>query len=143
MKQTRNCRIILVRYSRVNGEQSTLRKLLSYVRNNRNHWQIGGIIGRRLLAAGQPVRAVLRDAEKGRPWADRGCEVALATIEDAASLSAAFRGADAVLALVPSNFDPQPGFSEARSIAAALHSALKTARPTRVVYLSKITPSNR
>ena len=100
--------------------------------------QIGGVIGRILLDAGQPVRAVLRDVDKGRAWTDRGCEVALATIEDAASLTAAFRGAEGVFVLVPPNFDPQPGFPEARAIGAALRSALETARPARVVYLSTI-----
>src|SRR5258705_6103296 len=100
--------------------------------------QIGGVIGRILLDAGQPVRAVLRDADKGRAWTDRGCEVALATIEDATSLTAAFRETDGVFVLVPPNFDPQPGFPEARAIGAALRSALETAGPARVVYLSTI-----
>ncbi len=100
--------------------------------------QIGGIVGRTLLAAGQPVRAVVRDADKGRTWSARGCEVALATIDDAASLAAAFRGTTSVFVLVPPNFDPQPGFSEARAIAKALRSALETAGPARVVYLSTI-----
>jgi NAD(P)H dehydrogenase (quinone) len=97
--------------------------------------QIGGVIGRILLDAGQPVRAVLRDADKGRVWTDRGCEVALATIEDAAPLTAAFRGAEAIFVPVPPNFDPQPGFPEARAIGAALRTALETARPARVVFL--------
>src|SRR6266404_101821 len=100
--------------------------------------QIGGLIGRALLAAKKPVRAVVRDAEKGKAWATRGCEVALANIEDSSSLAAAFDGAEAVFVLVPPNFDPQPGFPEARVIGAALHSALETARPERVVYLSTI-----
>ena len=100
--------------------------------------QIGGVIGRILLAAGEPVRAILRDVNKGRAWMDGGCEVALASIEDAASLTAAFRGAEGVFLLVPPNFDPQPGFPEARVIGAVLRSALETARPQRVVYLSTI-----
>ena len=100
--------------------------------------QIGGVVGRLLLEAGQPVRAVVRNAGKGREWADRGCEVALATIEDAASLTAAFQGAQAVFVLVPPNFDPLPDFPEARAIGVALRSALETARPGRVVYLSTI-----
>ena len=82
--------------------------------------QIGGAIGRILLAAGQPIRAVLRDIDKGRAWTESGCEVALATIEDAASLTVAFRGAEGVFVLVPPNFDPQPGFPEARAIGPAL-----------------------
>jgi uncharacterized protein YbjT (DUF2867 family) len=100
--------------------------------------QIGGVIGRILLAAAQPVRAVVRDANKAKAWINRGCEVALATIEDAASLKAAFQGAEAVFVLAPPNFDPQPGFPEAQAIGAALRSALVTARPARVVYLSTI-----
>ena len=108
--------------------------------------QIGGMIGRILLDVRQPVRAVLRDAGKARAWKDRGCELALATIEDTASLTAAFRGVECVFVLVPPNFDPQPGFPEAWAIGSALRSALDTARPARVVYLSTIgaqaSPSN-
>ena len=100
--------------------------------------QIGSAIGRILLAAKQPVRAVVRDAGKGQIWADRGCEIALANIEDTASLTAAFRGAEGVFVLVPPNFDPAPEFPEARAIAAALRTALEAARPARVVYLSTI-----
>ena len=70
--------------------------------------QIGSAIGRILLAAGQPVRAVVRDAGKGQVWVDRGCEIALANIEDTASLTNAFRGVESVFVLVPPNFDPAP-----------------------------------
>jgi uncharacterized protein YbjT (DUF2867 family) len=100
--------------------------------------QVGGVIGQNLLAAKRPVRAIVRDRDKGRVWADRGCEVRMATIEDATSLTTAFQGAEGVFVLVPPNFDPLPGFPEARSIGAALRSALDAARPARVVYLSTI-----
>jgi uncharacterized protein YbjT (DUF2867 family) len=100
--------------------------------------QIGSVIGRTLLAAKQPVRAVVRDAGKAQVWADRGCEIALANIEDTASLTTAFRGTEGVFVLVPPNFDPAPEFPEARAIAAALRTALEAARPARVVYLSTI-----
>src|SRR6478609_8182518 len=100
--------------------------------------QIGGVVGHALLAANQQVRAVVRDADKGRAWADRGCEVALATIEDAASLTTAFRGAEGVFVLVPSSFDQTPGFPEARMIGVTLRAALEAASPARVVYLSTI-----
>jgi uncharacterized protein YbjT (DUF2867 family) len=66
--------------------------------------QIGGGVARSLLASEQPVRAVARDAAKGQAWSARGCEVALATIDDANSLAAAFRGAESVFVLVPPNF---------------------------------------
>jgi uncharacterized protein YbjT (DUF2867 family) len=100
--------------------------------------QIGGVVARTLLAARQPVRAVVRDTGKGQAWADLGCEVALATIEDEVSLAAAFQGTEGVFVLVPSNFDPRPAFPEAQAIGVALRSALEAARPGRVVYLSTI-----
>jgi NAD(P)H dehydrogenase (quinone) len=100
--------------------------------------QIGGVVARTLLAAGQPVRAIARDAAKGRAWVDRGCELTLASIENVAALTSAFSGADGVFVLVPPNFDPAPEFPEAHAIAAALRTALNAARPARVVYLSTI-----
>ena len=99
---------------------------------------VGNAVAENLLAARRPLRAVVRDASKGKIWKDRGCEVALATIEDASSLTAAFQETQGVFILVPPNFDPQPGFPEAQTIGAALRCALETARPSRVVYLSTI-----
>ena len=100
--------------------------------------QIGGVVAQALLTAKQPVRAIIRDRSKVQIWDDRGCEVRIATMEDATSLTTAFQGTEGVFVLVPSNFDPSPEFSEARTIGAALRSALDAARPARVVYLSTI-----
>src|SRR5579863_1712987 len=94
---------------------------------------IGGEVARNLLATKQPVRAVVRDIRKADAWAQLGCEVALADIGDASALAAAFRGAEAVFVLVPPNFDPLPGFPEARALAATLKSALEEAAPGNVV----------
>jgi uncharacterized protein YbjT (DUF2867 family) len=100
--------------------------------------QIGGVVAQALLTAKQPVRAIIRDRSKVQIWDDRGCEVRIATMEDATSLTTAFQGTEGVFVLVPSNFDPLPGFPEARSIGETLRSALDAARPSRVVYLSTI-----
>jgi NAD(P)H dehydrogenase (quinone) len=99
---------------------------------------VGGEVARTLLAAGRPVRAVLRDVRKGAAWAECGCEVAVAAIDDIAALAAAFQGAEGVFVLVPPNFDPAPGFPEAQATAATLQSALEKALPERCVYLSTI-----
>jgi NAD(P)H dehydrogenase (quinone) len=99
---------------------------------------VGGEVARNLLAAGRPVRAVMRDLRKGEAWAKRGCDLVGVDINDAAALTAAFEGSEGVFVMVPPNFDPSPDFREARSIAATLSSALDAARPDKVVYLSTI-----
>jgi NAD(P)H dehydrogenase (quinone) len=100
--------------------------------------QVGGEVARNLLAAHQNVRGVARDVSKCKAWAERGCQLVSADINNAAALTAAFTGVDGVFVLVPPNFDPSPDFSEAQAVAATLSSALVAARPSRVVYLSTI-----
>lgn len=99
---------------------------------------VGGEVARSLLAGRSPVRAVVRDAGKAAVWANLGCEIAVADIDDAAALSSAFRSAEAVFVLVPPSFDPAPGFPEAQARGAILRSAIEASRPERVVYLSTI-----
>jgi NAD(P)H dehydrogenase (quinone) len=99
---------------------------------------VGGALARTLLDAGLPVRAVVRDAGRARPWAERGCEIACASMDDSAALAAAFEGAEGVFILLPPQFDPAPGFPEARRIINAVRTALARARPAKVVCLSTI-----
>jgi len=100
--------------------------------------KVGGALARTLLAERLPVRAVLRDEVKAAEWRTRGCDVALAEMDDTASLTSAFRGAAGVFILPPSEFDPEPGFPEARHVIAAVTLALVEARPGKVVCLSTI-----
>jgi NAD(P)H dehydrogenase (quinone) len=100
--------------------------------------QVGGAVARSLLATGQPVRAVVRDAAKGEAWKARGCEVAVADVAEPAALTAALQGVEAAFLLIPPLFDPAPGFPEVRALAATLHAALLAARPNRLVCLSTI-----
>lgn len=100
--------------------------------------KVGGAAARALLAAGRPVRAILRDESKARPWADLGCEIAYADMEDADALAAAFKGAKAAFILPPSCFDPLPGFPEARAVISAVDEALRRSSPERVVCLSTV-----
>ncbi len=100
--------------------------------------KVGGAVARSLLAERLPVRAVLRDEAKAAEWRTRGCDIALAEMDDAASLTSAFRGAAGVFILPPSEFDPEPGFPEARHVIAAVTLALIEARPGKVVCLSTI-----
>ena len=40
--------------------------------------KVGAAVARSLLSADQPVRAVIRDRSKGTPWAQLGCDIAVA-----------------------------------------------------------------
>jgi uncharacterized protein YbjT (DUF2867 family) len=100
--------------------------------------KVGGALANALLEAGLPVRAVVRDVAKGEAWRVRGCEVAIAEMEDAEALAEAFAGAEAVFILPPSDFDPEPGYPEARRVFGAVRAALESTHPNRVVCLSTI-----
>ena len=100
--------------------------------------QVGTQLAEELRAAKRPVRAVLRDNAKAWRWIERGCEVAVADSNDAAALTAAFAGVEAVFVLLPPTYDPTPGFVETRRFIAALATALHGAKVRRVVCLSTI-----
>ena len=100
--------------------------------------KVGGELAHNLLAAGQRVRAVVRNASKGEEWAACGCEVALAKMEDGLALADAFTGATATFILPPLEFDPEPGYPEARAVIDGVVEALTKAKPARVLCLSTI-----
>lgn len=100
--------------------------------------KVGGALARTLLAAGQRVRAIVRDARHGDVWAARGCEVAVADMEDAPALIAAFTGATAAFILPPPEFDPAPGYPEAKAVIDSVVAALTVTRPEKVLLLSTI-----
>ena len=100
--------------------------------------KVGGALARTLLAANQPIRAVVRNADKAREWTGRGCEIAFASMNDAPALAAAFEGVAGVFLLPPSEFDPARGFPEARAVIDSVVAALERSRPGKVVCLSTI-----
>src|SRR5690349_6372735 len=97
---------------------------------------VGGAAADALLAAGLPVRAVLRDPAKADAWAARGCEIAFADIDDAEGLASALAGVEAAFVMVPPNFDPAPHFAEARHSAGVLSRALAAARDRKSTRLN-------
>src|ERR1700690_3001432 len=91
--------------------------------------KVGGTVAQTLLAVGKKVRAVVRDEAKGKPWADKDCEGAIASIGDAAPLTAPFAGTDGVFLMTPPNYDPEPRFTQPRAHAIAIEKAIVAARP--------------
>jgi len=100
--------------------------------------KVGAAVARSLLSADQPVRAVVRDRSRSAPWAELGCEIAVADLSDTEALTAAFAGTAGVFAMVPPVFDPASGFPEAMGFINPLSAALARAKPARVVALSTV-----
>ena len=100
--------------------------------------RVGSRVARGLLAQGQTVRAVVRSRAKGDEWAALGCEVFVASIDDAAAMTEAFRGVEGVFLMTPPNFDPEPGFPETQRNSVAIRTAIEASRPGKVVFLSTV-----
>src|SRR6202167_138834 len=100
--------------------------------------KVGAAVAQRLLSADQSVRAMVRDRSKGAPWAQLGCDIAVADMSDTEALTAAFEGTAGVFVLLPPFFDPAPGFPEASGVIDSVRAALMRANPEKVVALSTI-----
>jgi len=100
--------------------------------------QVGGATARALLAAGQPVRAIVRNPAKAADWAAQGAEIAVAELTDAAALQAAFAGAAGVFVATPPLLDVADPLGENQRMLAALTTALRAAGTPQVVYLSSV-----
>lgn len=100
--------------------------------------KVGGAVTRELLASNVPVRGVVRDINRAQRWAALGCQLFPGHMEDVQALAAAFDNAEGVFILPPSEFDPAPGFPEARAVIETVAAAIRAARPKKVVCLSTI-----
>jgi uncharacterized protein YbjT (DUF2867 family) len=98
----------------------------------------GAVVASTLLAAKQPVRVIVRDAQKGEPWKQRGAEVAVASLDDAEALTRALSGARGVYALVPPNFIADDILAAQGPVVDAWKKAIATTRPGHVVLLSSV-----
>jgi len=100
--------------------------------------KVGSRVARGLLAQGQTVRAIVRSQPKGDEWAALGCEVFVASVDDAAAMTEAFRGVDGVFLMTPPNYDPEPGFPDTQKNSVAIRTAIEESRPGKVVFLSTV-----
>jgi uncharacterized protein YbjT (DUF2867 family) len=98
----------------------------------------GRVAAETLLAAGRKVRVLVRDAEAAAAWQARGAEAALATLEDAGALEAAFRGAEGVYFLVPPDVRSDDYVGRARRYSENAARALAAAGVPHLVLLSSI-----
>jgi uncharacterized protein YbjT (DUF2867 family) len=92
-----------------------------------------------LLAAGKPVRVIVRDAAKGEPWKAKGADIAIADLGDRDALSRALAGATgAYLLLPPPSFGATDIARERGQKIEAILGAVRAARPGHVVLLSSL-----
>lgn len=99
---------------------------------------VGSVVARELLSRGEKVKVFVRDAEKGRPWSQKGAEVAVGSLEDEGSLTAALRGASGFFVLLPTNFAAPDVFAWQKATSDRIAGAVRASRVPHVVLLSSV-----
>jgi len=91
-----------------------------------------------LLRSGHRVRVVVRDAAQGRPWAERGAEIAVADLTDLASMTRALKQVQAAYVVSPQQYKREDLFQWAELIAGTTARAAVAAEVPRLVALSSV-----
>lgn len=98
--------------------------------------KIGYSTALELREAGNPVRAVLRDASKASRLSAMGCEVALADLQDSQALAHAIAGAHTVQVILPPPPQAPDAVGDMHHSIQSLVEALEQVRPARVLAIS-------
>lgn len=98
----------------------------------------GAATAEALRAEGQPVRVLVRSAEKGEAWRKKGCEVAVADLADPAALARALEGTRGAYLLSPPNMGAADFLADRKAFLERLAEGLRRARVPGVVFLSSI-----
>jgi uncharacterized protein YbjT (DUF2867 family)/FixJ family two-component response regulator len=99
----------------------------------------GRIVAETLLAENRSIRLIVRDPGKVAALAARGAEVARASLDDAAALVEAFRGANGAFILIPPAGPADTGIlASGQKIADAIGKAIAQSSLKHVVLLSSI-----
>jgi uncharacterized protein YbjT (DUF2867 family) len=99
---------------------------------------VGSVVADTLLARGQKVKVIVRDAAKGAAWSQKGAEVAVGELHDAAFLTGALAGAGGFFTLLPPNLAAADFYGFQREMAAAIGAAVKQSGVPHVVILSSV-----
>src|SRR6185503_15412896 len=92
-----------------------------------------------LLDQRENVRVIVRDAQKGAEWKQRGAELAVGSLDDAAFVASALKGADGFFVLLPPNYAVQGDYTTAqRKVADAIAQGVRDGRVPHVVLLSSV-----
>jgi uncharacterized protein YbjT (DUF2867 family) len=99
---------------------------------------VGGKLADILIRKGEKVRLVARGREKLEPFLERGAELAPGSILDSAFLAEAYRGANAVLTMLPADFAAPDVGAYQEKAGESILSAVKNSGVRRVVNLSSL-----
>jgi uncharacterized protein YbjT (DUF2867 family) len=98
----------------------------------------GRVIAETLLARGEKVRVIGREASRLAWFVKKGAEAAVTDVADVAGLTNAFQGARAVYALVPPNLSSADVRGDQEAVTDALASAIDKASVSHAVILSSL-----
>lgn len=98
----------------------------------------GHIVANKLLASGQKVRVVGRNAPHLEAFAAKGAETFVADVTDAKALSKAFQQADAAYVMIPPNTVSDDPLGYSNRVGDAIAAAVQSAGTQNVVALSSI-----
>lgn len=98
----------------------------------------GKVVADTLLSQKKAVRVVVRDAAKGAPWKAKGAEVAVATVEDSASVAKAIQGADGAYLLLPPDYASKDNLGDKTRQIDSVAKALAGSGLKHLVLLSSI-----
>lgn len=100
--------------------------------------QTGAAVAQALIDQKKSVRVLVRSEEKGAPWKAKGAEVSVASLDDAAALTAALHGAEGAYLLVPPAYESADPLASGRRVVDALAAALAKNPLRHAVVLSSV-----
>lgn len=98
----------------------------------------GRVVAETLLARGEAVRVLVRSAEKGKAWKEKGADVAVVELTDGARLAEALTGAKGAYLLVPPAVTEEHVLPSQRKVIAGLVEGVKKSGVPHVVFLSSV-----
>jgi uncharacterized protein YbjT (DUF2867 family) len=98
----------------------------------------GHVVASNLLASGQKVRVVGRNATHLQPLAAKGAETFIADVTDAGGLAKAFQQADSAYVMIPPNTTSNDPLGYANRASDAIAAAVQNAGTRNVVALSSV-----
>ena len=98
----------------------------------------GHVVANNLLAGGQKVRVVGRNAAHLQTLAAKGAETLVADVADAGALTKAFQKADSAYVMIPPNTATNDPLGYANRVSDAIAAAVKNAGTNNVVVLSSV-----